>query len=63
MLVLNSFDPEWRGDIVKVYSHPEGVMTGIKQVSTEKMIPVSAMWSLINRYERKVARLIIIEEV
>lgn len=62
MLALNTFAPEWRSDIVKVYTHPEGVHEGVRRVCMDKMIPSSTVWSLINQYERKAARLIIIEE-
>lgn len=62
MLALNTFAPEWRQDIVKVYTHPEGVHEGVRRVCMDKMIPNSTVWSLINQYERKAARLIIIEE-
>lgn len=63
MMALNTFAPEWRVAIAKVYMHPEGVQEGVRHVCMEKLIPNSAMWSLINQYERKAARLIIIEEV
>lgn len=60
---LNTLVPVERSTLVRVYAHPQGVHAGVLDISCEKMIPASAVWTALNKYERKVARLILIQEV